>query len=230
MIRLDQNAIDQICENKHVSIDMACVVHELFPSEEAVIVLLRNLDIRSELVDLDFSNCSYESKASWLKCYATAPEMVEIKELAKSWAQIIHAMLSQQLEDVKCDLLDGIELKQFIKDNISLCTNVAQLLHDSMEWIACVAADKLAEYKSGSSCVLSPSMLFCCKHICDFDFALHAAFKTCKAWPKVFLPENIEPAKYMLQHSKCCTLLYGRHTPEWSAFMELVSKAQQLSK
>lgn len=230
MIRLDQAAIDQMCESKHVIIDMSDIDYELLPTEESFIVLLRNLDIRPELVDLDFSKCDYSSKAAWLKCYANAEIMVEIKELAEAWAQIIHAMLSQQLSDVKCSLLDDEQLRQFIKENIELCTNVAQLLHDSMEWIALVAANKEKEYNANVACVLSPSILFCCKHICAFDFELHAAFNICKIWPKVFLPENIEPMKFMLQHSKCCTLLYGRHTPEWSAFMELMSKAQQLSK
>ena len=228
MIRLDQTAIDYMCESKHVIIDMSDIDKELLPTEESVVVLLRNLDIRPELVDLDFSKCDYSCKTAWLRCYATAEMMVEIKELSKAWAQIIHSMLSQQLSDVKCTLLDDIQLAQFIKENIDLCTDVAQLLHDAMEWISFVVAKKVEKYSSIGTCKLSPSLLFCCKHVCDFDFKLYSAFKICKAWPNVLLPENIEPMKLMLQNSRCCMMLYGRHTPEWPAFMKLVSAMTQM--
>ena len=225
MIKLDQTAIDQMCENKHVMLDMSDIDKALLSSKEDVILLLRNLDINPQLVDLDFSKCSYDDKEEWLKCYATVNEKVELKELVEAWTQIVHSMLSHCMSDVKCSLLDEIQLKAFVKNNIDLCTKVVQLIHDSMEWMALVAAKKSDKYIGVEKASLSPNMLFCCKHISEFDFSVHSAFKTCKEWPTLFTADNIEPLQQMMKMSKCCMLLYGQHTPEWDKFMKLAFSA-----
>lgn len=78
-----------------------------------------------------------------------------------------------------------------------------------MEWAAAVAANKKDAYAANEIKQLSANLLFCCKYISSFDFDLHAAFKTCKSWPSVFMLENFEATKEMLQKSKCCMMLYG---------------------
>lgn len=67
---------------------------KLLSTKEDVLLLLRNLDINVDVVKFDFSKCSYEDKAEWLKLYANAVEKIELVDLAKAWSDIVHAMLS----------------------------------------------------------------------------------------------------------------------------------------
>ena len=224
-MRADEKAIDKLLAGEEVTFDMSDIDRELMPDYDSFFTMLRNVDAGSN-AKLDFSKVSYEEKASWLRAYSHTNLAVNVNELSLAWAEVVQAMLSQQIDDVKSTFFTSGELRKFIYSDIQLCQDVAQLLHDSMFWAAAVASktsfDVDDEVKD-----LSPSILSACKHISKFDFDLLNAFKTCKQWPKALAIENFELVKPMLLESKACMLLYGQKTPQWKQFKDLFGCLQK---
>ena len=224
-MRADEKAIDKLLAGEEVTLDMSDIDKELMPDYDSFFTMLRNVDAGSS-TKLDFSKVSYEDKASWLRAYSHTNLAVNVNELSLAWAEVVQAMLSQQIDDVKPTFFTSSELRRFIYSDIQLCQDVAQLLHDSMFWAAAVASktsfDVDDEVKE-----LSPSILSACKHVSKFDFDLLNAFKTCKQWPKALAVENFELVKPMLLESKACMLLYGQKTPQWEQFKALISCLQK---
>ena len=218
-MRADEKAIDKLLAGEEVTLDMSNIDRELMPDYDSFFTMLRNVDAGST-TKLDFSKVSYEDKASWLRAYSHTNLAVNVNELSLAWAEVVQAMLSQQIDDVKPTFFSSGELRKFIYSDIQLCQDVAQLLHDSMFWAAAVASktsfDVDDEVKD-----LSPSILSACKHVSKFDFDRLNAFKTCKQWPKALAIENFELVKPMLLESKVCMLLYGQKTPQWKQFKDL---------
>ena len=224
-MRADEKAIDKLLAGEEVILDMSDIDRELMPDYDSFFTMLRNVDAGSN-AKLDFSKVSYEEKASWLRAYSHTNLAVNVNELSLAWAEVVQAMLSQQIEDVNPTFFTSGELRRFIYSDIQLCQDVAQLLHDSMFWAAAVASktsfDVDDEVKD-----LSPSILSACKHVSKFDFDLLNAFKTCKKWPKALAIENFELVKPMLLESKACMLLYGQKTPQWKQFKDLFGCLQK---
>lgn len=223
-MRLDEKAVDLIAAEEEVLLDMDDIDKELLPDEESFFVLLRNLDADPAKVKLDFSRLAFSTKQAWLEAYAKTSLLVDVEELAIAWAEVVHATLSQHVDDVKSSYFAKDELCKFIFNDIKLCEAVAQLLHDAMHWAAAYSAK--TDYTQDGFCQtqLSPSLLFACKHIASFDFKLLSAFKTCKAWPSIFKQENFAPALQMMLSSKACILLYGKSTPQWEHFQKLFNQ------
>ena len=224
-MRADEKAVDKLLSGEEVTLDMSDIDRELIPDYDSFLTMFRNVDARSKAM-LDFRKVNYEDKASWLRAYAHTNLAVDINELSLAWAEIVQAMLSQQIDDVKSTFFTSSELRKFIYSDIQLCQDVAQLLHDSMFWAAAVASktsfDVDDEVKE-----LSPSILSACKHVGKFDFDLLNAFKTCKKWPKELDIENYELVKPMLLTSKVCMLLYGQKTDQWEQFKALFGCLQK---
>lgn len=224
-MRADENAVDKLLAGEEVMLDMSDIDRELMPDYDSFLTMLRNVDAGSN-AKLDFSKVSYEEKVSWLRAYAHTNLTVNVDELSLAWAEVVQAMLGQQIDDVKSIFFTSSELRKFISSDIQLCQDVAQLLHDSMFWAAAVASktsfDVDDEVKE-----LSPSILSACKHVSKFDFDLLNAFKTCKQWPKALAIENFELVRPMLLSSKACMLLYGQKTPQWQQFKALFECLQK---
>lgn len=224
-MRADEKAVDKLLAGEDVTFDMSDIDRELMPDYDSFFTMLRNVDAGSK-AKLDFSKVSYEEKVDWLRAYARTNLAVNVNELSLAWAEVVQAMLSQQIDDIKPTFFTSSELRKFISSDIQLCQDVAQLLHDSMFWAAAVASKTSFDVDNEVK-ELSPSILSSCKYVSKFDFDLLNAFKTCKQWPKALVAENFELVKPMLLTSKACMLLYGQKTPQWEQFKALFGCLQK---
>lgn len=108
--------VDIISNQNDFIIDMS---KPNFPSRPELqvnssIIFIRNTNLKAKL---DFSGCSYETKAEYLLIYMTKHYRLSILELTTTWVKII----GMKYGDVDCmSILTDEEIERFINENAKL--------------------------------------------------------------------------------------------------------------
>lgn len=83
--------LDQL--SKHIVVDMSQYDTEIFKDNKAILIYLRNIDFKPELVDLSFQNSDYSFKEKFFLDYITININVEIKELDQTLIRLLAKFL-----------------------------------------------------------------------------------------------------------------------------------------
>ena len=116
----------ELIQNDGAIVDMSNLNFIGIPEElqkKTSLVFLKNTGFD---VTLDFSGCSYEDKAEYLKLYLTEDLSVCNHEFSSTWVKILNSCLGIGIE--KYSFLTDEEIKRFKDENIEFLTEIHQLV------------------------------------------------------------------------------------------------------